>query len=110
MADEIDPERLDRARWALVVWMNERAFDHDPILDTDALDDWEVWPVGEFLVFSSPGGYTNRLYLVGDEIVRTFTLAEETVEYAIAAARAGRDGTPPPAPLQPVFGQENWNL
>jgi hypothetical protein len=90
MADEVAPETLARARRRLVSWLNERAFAHDPILAPESLDDWPVEPVQEFLIFSSPGGYAGRHYLVGDDIVRTFIPAEETIERAVAAALADR--------------------
>ncbi|ADB32308.1 hypothetical protein Kfla_3246 [Kribbella flavida DSM 17836] len=111
MADEIeiDPGTLARARQALADWMNEHEDDDEPRLEAESFEGWQVWPVEEFLVFSSPGGFTNMLYLVGEGVVRAFSYSSETEEYAAAAARAERDGTEPPAPPAPAISWENWN-
>lgn len=109
MADEIDPAVLVRARQTLADWMNAQEDDDEPPLDGESFADWQVWAAEEFLVFSSPGGYTNMLYLVGDGLVRPFSYSTETEEYAVAAARAQRDGTEPPPPPAPAITWENWN-
>lgn len=40
------------------------------------------------LVFSSPGGYTNQLFLVSEDTVYPFSLTTEGWEQALANARA----------------------
>jgi hypothetical protein len=54
--------------------------------------DWQIHPYKEWLVFNSPDGYTNQLYLVAGGVVHPFSLSRETIEEAVAAARAQRDG------------------
>jgi hypothetical protein len=109
VAEEIDPATLTRARQALAEWMNEREDDDEEQLDGESLEDWQVYPVEEFLVFSSPGGFTNQLYLVGEGVVRGFSYANETEEYAVAAARAERDGLAPPEPPGPAISWTSWD-
>jgi hypothetical protein len=102
MAVEIDPAMVAAARQTLSDWINQRTA--DPALRTtaDSYDEWQVEAHDEFLIFSSPGGYTNQLYLIGDGVVKPFSYAWDTVESAAEAARAERDGTaPPPAPPAP---------
>ncbi|MDX6235805.1 MAG: hypothetical protein QOG10_620 [Kribbellaceae bacterium] len=99
MAAEIDEARLAAARQTLSDWSNERMLDPSMRTTADSYAEWQVQPYEEFLIFSSPGGYTNQLYLVGDGIVKPFSYAWDTVESAAEAAKAERDGTaPPPAP------------
>lgn len=105
MADEVAPDTLARARRRLVSWLNERAFAHDLILTPESLDDWPVEPVQEFLIFRSPGGYADRRYLVGDDVVRTFIPTEETTEDVVAAAWAGRNGSALLPPSDPATGR-----
>lgn len=104
VSSEIAPDTLKRFQQALLDWMN--AWND---VQMDSLDGWQVYPVDEFLIFGSPGGYTNRLYLVGDGVIHPFSYSDETQEYALAAARAERDGTEPPPPPGPAITAEEWN-
>jgi hypothetical protein len=111
MADDIDPAVLARRKQALAEWMNaaEDPGDREQVIDGEWLDGWHVHAVEEFLIFSSPGGYTNQLYLVGEGVVHPFSFARETQEYAVELARAERDGTEPPEPPGPLISQEEWD-
>jgi hypothetical protein len=93
MADEIDQAALAQARQTLADWMNDKVGD-DPQLRTTAesYDDWQVGSYQEFLIFSSPGGFTNQLYMVGDGVVQPFSYTRDDEESAAEKARAQRDG------------------
>jgi hypothetical protein len=84
----IDEATLRQACEALAGYQNERALD-DKMLTTP-LDymDWDVGPYEEWLVFSSPGGYTNQLFLVAGDTVYPFSLTTEGWEQALENARA----------------------
>jgi hypothetical protein len=111
VAEEIDQAVLARARQALAEWMNaqEDEDDVDELIDAESLEGWQVYPVEEFLAFSSPGGFTNQLYLVGEGVVRPFSYSSETQEYAVEATRAERDGLEPPEPPGPAITLDEWN-
>ncbi|TWD84430.1 hypothetical protein FB561_5617 [Kribbella amoyensis] len=109
MADEIDQAVLAQARQTLADWVNENADEDDERMDADSFAGWQAGTQDEFFVFTSPGGYTNMLYLVGEGVVHPFSYATETLEYAVAAARAERDGTEPPERPGPAITWENWN-
>lgn len=97
MADEIDQAMLAQARQTLADWMNDKVGD-DPQLRTTAesYDDWQVGSYQEFLIFSSPGGFTNQLYMVGDGVVQPFSYTRDDEESAAEKARAQRDGLTAP--------------
>ncbi|TDO47882.1 hypothetical protein EV643_108196 [Kribbella sp. VKM Ac-2527] len=97
MADEIDQAVLAQARQRLADWMNDKVGD-DPQLRTTAesYDDWQVGSYEEFLIFSSPGGFTNQLYMVGDGVVQPFSYTRDDEESAAEKARAQRDGLTTP--------------
>jgi len=102
MAVEIDPVVLGEARAALAAWMNARMPDPAHQTTAESYVSWQVAPAEEFLVFSSPGGYTNQLYLVGHGVVRPFSYTTDTRESALEAARAERDGLIEPEPPRPA--------
>ena len=84
----IDEATLRQACEALAGYQNERALDEKML--TTPLDymDWDVGPYEDWLVFSSPGGYTNQLFLVFGDTVYPFSLTTEGWEQALENARA----------------------
>lgn len=111
MTEEIDPAVLASRQQALAEWMNaaEDPEDRAEVVHGDLVDGWYSYSIEEFMVFGSPGGYTNRLYLVGDGVVYPFSLSTESVEHAVESARAERDGLEPPEPEGPAITQDEWN-
>jgi hypothetical protein len=88
MPEGIDEATFQHACEALAGFQNERALD-DRMLTTPAdYLDWDVGTHEEWLVFSSPGGYTNQLFLVSDDTVYPFSPTNESWEDAVENARA----------------------
>jgi hypothetical protein len=73
---------------ALSEWSNERALDPIMLTTPESFACWEIGPVEDWLVFSSPGGYTNSLYLVRGRTVYPFSYSTESLESALKSARA----------------------
>jgi len=88
MPDPIDPETLERACVLLAEHHNEgmpeELRDH---YSAEAFKAYEIAPYDEWLIFSSPGGFTNQLYLVSDPMVYAMS-GWESYEVTVAEARA----------------------
>jgi hypothetical protein len=100
MEEEIDPTEAARARELLASWWNARRGESEPAYSADSFTDWKFARRAEFLLFGSPNGLANQLFLVGDGVVKPFSYATDTAESALAAARAERDGLIKPDPPQ----------
>jgi hypothetical protein len=105
----IDEATLRQACEALAGYQNERVLD-DKMLTTplDYLD-WDVGPYEEWLVFSSPGGYTNQLFLVSEDTVYPFSLTTEGWEQALENARARKTAEAEAEANAPLEDEEELN-
>lgn len=95
MPEGIDEVTFHNACEALAGFQNEKALD-DRMLTTPAdYLDWDVGTYEEWLVFSSPGGYTNQLFMISDDTVYPFSLTKESWEQALESARARKASEAP---------------
>ena len=84
---KVPADRLAAAQVLLAAWMTAHSTVSKRTTDPDDLADYQVMPRDEWLVFSSPSR-SNRAYLVSETTVYSFAPTMETVDTALASARA----------------------
>ena len=98
MPDAIDHETLERACALLAEHHNEGMPEELRRYRPEAFKSYEIVPYDEWLIFSSPGGFTNQVYLVSDPMVYSMSgweSYEETLSVARALKAAGATRRPP---------------
>jgi len=83
----IDQETLERACALLAEYHNDGLPEDFPPYPAESFKAYEIYPYDEFLIFSSPDGFSNQLYLVSDPLVYAMA-GWEQYEDTIPAARA----------------------
>jgi len=101
MSDQIDPVEAEQARALLAEWWNAWNGESESCMVADSFAGWQVGRWEEFLLYAPPGGHANQQYIVGHGVVKPFSFATDTMESALEAARAERDGLIVPDPPQP---------
>jgi hypothetical protein len=69
MPDGIDQAALERACVLMADYHNEDLPEELPHHPPEAFKAYEIVPYDEWLIFSSPGGFTNQILLVSDPMV-----------------------------------------
>jgi hypothetical protein len=87
MPEAIDSETLERACVLMAEFRNEGLPEELQTATPEMFKAYEIYPYDEFLIFSSPGGFSNRIYLVSDPLVYSMA-GWEQYEDTIPAARA----------------------
>lgn len=82
---QVDPA-VEAARVRLAEWLTAQAGSPELGATTEDLAEWEARRVDEFLLFVPPG-YSNILFLVGEDTISSFAPSQQTLEDAVAAAR-----------------------
>jgi hypothetical protein len=83
---KIDQEALDRACVLLAEHHNEGLPEELRRYTPEAFRSYEIVPYEEWLIFSSPGGFTNQVFLVSDPLVYAME-GWESYDDAIPEAR-----------------------
>jgi hypothetical protein len=83
---EIDQEALERACARLAEQHNEGLPSELQTYTPEAFKSYEIVPYDEWLIFSSPGGFTNQIFLVSDPMVYEMA-GWESYDVAVPEAR-----------------------
>lgn len=98
MPEGIDQKSLERACVLLAEHHNEGLPEELQQYTAEGFRSYEVVPYDEWLIFSSPGGFTNQIFLVSDPMVYAME-GWEPYDEAIPEARklkaAGATRRPP---------------
>lgn len=94
---KVPADRLAAARVLLAAWMTDQSTVVKRTTEPDDLVGYGVTARDEWLVFSPPSR-SNHAYLVSESTVYSFAPSRETLDTALANARALADEQNPPTP------------
>jgi hypothetical protein len=89
MIDGVDEETVHRACVAMAEYHNAGLLERMEQTTPEMFAQYQIVPYEEWLIFASPGGFTNQLFMVGDGVVYEFP-GWESYDDALANARALR--------------------